>query len=157
MEDIPLPLTEGSWAPLESKHHTLGRTASRQWYYICKSVSSLSRKLWAFRAESSHSLRSATLGLQVTHHGGAGEVPWDQEWSSGAGPQRQAPHTRLGRACETLAGAGLGLRVLPQQPILAQQSAPMAPAAPGQEAQLAPISWGRVTRIWKRTWQAAQE
>lgn len=63
--------------------------ASRQWYYICKSVSSLSRKLWAFRGESSHSLQSAALGLQVTHHGGAGRILWDQ-WSSGAGPQSQA-------------------------------------------------------------------
>lgn len=138
MEDIPLPLTERAWAPLVTKHHYLGRILD-PWLPGDCDITSVNQSVLCSKSESSGrsgvkaAIASSQLLLGHTFHTTEGLA----RFSGTDGVQElvhraRQPHTRLGRAGEMLAGAGLGLRSH-----LGSAGMPeMAPAASGEEVQL---------------------
>lgn len=124
MENIPLPLTEGAWAPLVTSHHCLGRILD-PWLPVDSDITSVNQSALCPESSGHSGVKAAMactqllLGCTLHTTEGLARLLWDygvQELVPGA----RQPRTRLGRACEMLAGAGLGLRALPQQPILCQ-------------------------------------
>lgn len=107
---IPLPLTEESWAPLVAKYHCLGRILD-PWLPVDSDMTSVNQSALCPESCGCSGVKAAivALGLHtlegLARFSGANGV---QELVQRA----RQPHTRLGRACEMLAGAGLGLRAL---------------------------------------------
>lgn len=86
---IPFPLTEGSWAPLVTKHHCLGRILD-PWLPADSDMTSVNQIVQkALGVQGWKQPQPPVSCSWAAHHGGAGKILWEL-WGSGAGPQSQA-------------------------------------------------------------------
>lgn len=90
-------------------------TASKQWYYSCRSVCSLARKLWTFRSKLHVSQLCVGYMLHTMEGmmwllGQPAHFAERHCWSSGSGPQSQAAPHKSGKVLWNAGGSRSGTK-----------------------------------------------
>lgn len=102
MEDIPLALTEGAWAPLVTNHHYLGRILD-PWLPVDSDITSVNQSALCLESSGHSGIKAAMassqllLGCTLHTTEGLARLLWDCGVQELVHRARQ-PHTRLRRA-----------------------------------------------------------